>query len=268
MSEDYVGDYVREYDRRMDVLLQTFGADERALREQLMAPLRLRAGARVLETGCGTGRDTVHLASAAARVVATDLSSDMVRAGRTAIAHSAAVDRVRFCVADATSLPFATGVFDAAYHFGGLNLFRDIRQGLAEMARVVKPGGRVVAGDEGLAPWLAESEFGRILLNSNALYRFQPPLPLLPVSARDVTCRWVLNGAFYVIDFTVGEGEPFLDLDVEFPGARGGSHRTRYFGKLDGVSPALKQEIADAAARDGLSITAWLERTLRRVLDK
>ena len=266
MSKDYAGDYVRDYDRRMDILLQTFGADEQALREQLLAPLHLKPGARVLETGCGTCRDTVHLASHAARVVATDLSADMIRGGRSAIAGSDAIRRVRFSVADATALPFAAGVFDAAYHFGGLNLFRDIRQGLAEMARVVRPGGRVVAGDEGLAPWLADSEFGKILLNSNPLYRFQPPLGLLPAAARDVACRWVLNGAFYVIDFTVGEGEPFLDLDVEFPGARGGSHRTRYFGKLDGVSPDLKQQAVDAASREGLSLTAWLEKTLRRAL--
>src|SRR5687768_4035936 len=268
MGEDYVGDYVREYDRRMDVLLRTFGVDDKTLREQLMAPLHLQPGARVLETGCGTCRDTIQLAARAARVVATDLSSDMIRGGRSAMAHSSGVERVRFCVSDATALPFKAGAFDAAYHFGGLNLFPDIRQGIAEMARVVKPGGRVVVGDEGLAPWLTDSEFGRILLNSNPLYRFQPPLALLPVLAREVSCRWILNGAFYVIDFTVDEGEPFLDLDVEFPGARGGSHRTRYFGKLDGVSPALKQQIADAAARDGISITAWLERTLSRALDK
>jgi hypothetical protein len=78
----------------------------------------------------------------------------------------------------------------------------------------------------------------------------------------------VLNGAFYVIDFTVGEGEPFLDLDVEFPGWRGGSHRTRYFGKLDGVAPALKQQVVDAAARDGVPLTTWLENALRRALDR
>jgi SAM-dependent methyltransferase len=267
MGEDYIGDYVREYDRRMDVLLRTFGAGETSLREQLMAPLRLQAGARVLETGCGTCRDTLQLAARAARVVATDLSSDMIRGGRAALSEHDAVERVRFCVSDATALPFKRGIFDAAYHFGGVNLFSDIRQGIAEMARVVKPGGRVVVGDEGLAPWLTDSEFGKILLNSNPLYRFQPPVGVLPVSARDVACRWILNGAFYVIDFTVGEGEPFLDLDVEFPGARGGSHRTRYFGKLDGVSPALKDRVADAASREGTSMTAWLEKTLRRALD-
>ena len=268
MGEDYVGDYVREYDRRMDVLLRTFGADDTQLREQLMAPLGLQRGARVLETGCGTCRDTRHLAARAGRVIATDLSGDMIRGGRAAMAGGPEIDRVRFCVSDAIALPFRSGAFDAAYHFGGLNLFSNITQGIAEMARVVKPGGRVVVGDEGLAPWLADSEFGKILLNSNPLYRHQPPLGQLPVSARQVTCRWILNGAFYVIDFTVGEGEPFLDLDVEFPGARGGSHRTRYYGKLDGVAPELRQQAVDAAAREGVSLTAWLDRTLRRALQK
>lgn len=268
MSEDYVGDYVREYDQRMDVLLRTFGTDDTVLRDQLLRPLRLQPGARLLETGCGTCRDTVHLASRATRVVATDLSSDMIRAGRAVMAQSSVVERVRFCVADATALPFAAGVFDAAFHFGGLNLFSDIRQGIAEMARVVKVGGRVVVGDEGLGPWLTDSEFGKILVNSNPLYRFQAPLGLLPVAARDVACRWILNGAFYVIDFSVGEGEPFLDLDVEFPGWRGGSHRTRYFGKLDGVAPDLKQRAVDAAAREGVSLTSWIEEALRRALNK
>jgi SAM-dependent methyltransferase len=191
----------------------------------------------------------------------------MIRIGRDRLRAGGVADRVRLCVSDATALPFAAASFDAAYHFGGVNLFDNVGRGLAEMARVVKPGGRVVVGDEGVGPWLADSEFGRVLVNSNPLYRHQPPLALLPVSARDVACRWILNGAFYVIDFTVGEGEPFLDLDVEFPGWRGGSHRTRYYGKLDGVNPAIRQQVIDAAAARGLSVTAWLEEVLRKTLN-
>lgn len=264
---DYAGQRAREYDRGMEVLFQTFATDEPTVREQLTGLLGLRAGARVLETGCGTGRDTVHLAAKAGAVYATDLSADMIQAGRARLADAGlGADRVHLLVSDATRLPFADAFFDAAYHFGGINLFADIKGGIAEMARVVKPGGKVVFGDEGLAPWLAESDFGRILVNSNPLYRYQPPVAVLPVTARDVACRWIMNGAFYVIDFTVGEGEPFLDLDLPFPGWRGGSHRTRYYGKLDGVAPELRQQVVDAAGRAGLSITDWLEQTLRSAL--
>lgn len=267
MSQDYAGDRAREYDRGMDVLFRTFGLSERQVREQMVALLNLPPGARLLETGCGTCRDTEHLASAH-RVVATDRSADMIEIGRGRLARAGVAGSARLCVADATALPFAGASFDAAFHFGGINLFSDVRRGIAEMARVVKQGGKVVFGDEGVAPWLAESDFGRILANSNPLYRFQPPLALLPASARDVACRWIMNGAFYLVDFTVGDGEPFLDLDAEFPGRRGGSHRTRYFGKLDGVSPALKQQVETAAEREGLSMTAWLEKTLRDALRK
>jgi SAM-dependent methyltransferase len=257
----------REYDVGMAVLFRTFHADEAAVREQLIAPLHLTPLTRVLETGCGTGRDTAYLAARAGVVYATDLAREMIDVGRVRLAD-AGVDmgRVRLFVSDATALPFPDAFFDAAYHFGGLNLFPDVPRGIAEMARVVKPGGRVVFGDEGLGPWLEDTEFGRILVNSNPLYRHRAPIALLPFSARDVGCRWILNGAFYAIDFTVGEGEPPLDLDVPFPGWRGGSHRTRYYGKLDGVAPDLRRQAIERAAAEGLPLTEWLERALRRAL--
>lgn len=259
----------REYDRGMEVLFRTFGADEAQVRTSMIDRLGLGPGSRVLEVGCGTGRDTVHLLDRAALVYASDLSREMVDVGRVRLQDAGAdMSRVRLFLSDATALPFPDGFFDAAYHFGGLNLFPDISRGLAELARVVRPGGRVVVGDEGLGRWLIESEFGRILVNTNPLYRYDAPIDRLPACAREVSCRWILNGAFYVIDFEVGEGEPPLDLDIEFPGWRGGSHRTRYFGRLDGVAPELRQRVVDAAAREGRSLTSWLERTLKDALDR
>lgn len=263
---EYYGARARDYDHRMSVLFKTFGCDEAALREQLAGLLGLGPGARVLETGCGTGSDTVHIAPRAGQLVATDLSPDMLAICRERVARSGATTPVRFLVADAVRLPFEDAAFDAAYHFGGINQFPDIRAGIAEMARVVRPGGKVVFGDEGLAPWLGDSEFGRILSISNPLYRLQAPLADLPACARDVACRWIINGSSYVVDFTVGEGEPFLDLDVEFPGWRGGSHRTRAYGSLDGVAPELRQQAVEAAASEGVSLTKWLEKALRRAL--
>jgi SAM-dependent methyltransferase len=182
--------------------------------------------------------------------------------------QGAELGRVRLFVADAMALPFPDDYFDAAYHFGGLNLFPSIPGALAEMARVVKPGGRVVAGDEGVGAWLADTDFAKILKNSNQLYANQAPIDKIPLGARDVSVRWVLNGSFYVISFEVGDGEPELDIDVRFPGWRGGSHRTRYFGKLEGVDPVLKDAVVKAAASEGIAITDWLERALRGALAK
>lgn len=269
MSSDYYRAKADEYDHGMDVMFRTFGVDEREVREQMLALLRLTPETRLVETSCGTGRDTVRLAERVAALCATDLSPEMLAICRDRLDEAGVPrDRVRLLVSDATCLPLADASFDAAYHFGGLNEFADIPAAIQEMVRVVRPGGRVVLGDEGLGPWLLDTEFGRILVNTKSLYRHQPPLHLLPASARDVACRWIIGGAFWVVDFTVGEGEPFLDIDAEFPGWRGGSHRTRYFGRLDGVDPALRQRVVDRAAAEGLSLTRWLEKALSEKLSE
>src|SRR5439155_20037347 len=94
---------------------------------------------------------------------------------------------VEFFTGNAMTLPFPDGYFDAAFHFGGINVFSDEAKAVAEMARVVRKGGRVVYGDEGLAPWLRDTDYGRILMNSSPLYAYETPLATVPSSARDVS---------------------------------------------------------------------------------
>jgi SAM-dependent methyltransferase len=160
-------------------------------------------------------------------------------------------------------LPFPDGYFDSAFHFGGLNLFSDKRQAILEMARVVRVGGRVVVGDEGLAPWLRETEYGKILMNSSTLYAYSAPLDCVPPGARNAAVRWFLGNAYYLIDFEVGTGTPRIDLDLPINGRRGGTHRTRYYGTLEGVTPETKQLVSKAAAQSGLTIHEWLDRAVR-----
>jgi SAM-dependent methyltransferase len=242
-------------------------SEEDATRNEMIGMLRLRPGARVLEVGCGTCRDTLHLLDSGATVYASDLAREMISIGRDRLQRAGAdFAKLRLFRADVMRLPFPDGFFDAAFHFGGLNVFPDVAAALAEMTRVVKPGGRVVAGDEGVGTWLADTDFAKILKNSNPLFSHSAPLDRIPVNARDVTCRWILSGSFYLIAFDVGAGEPELDLDVQFPGARGGSHRTRYFGKLEGVSPELRDMVTKAAAAAGVPIATWLEQALRQAL--
>ena len=266
-NQEYYRTRAEEYDRGTDVMFRMLLSDEDATRNETIDMLRLHSAARVLEIGCGTCRDTARLLDRGVTVYAGDLSREMVLVGRDRLQRAGAdFSRLRLFRADAMRLPFADGFFDAAFHFGGINLFPDIAAALAEMARVVKPGGRVVAGDEGVGSWLSNTDFAKILKNSNPLFGHAAPLGAIPVNARDVTCRWILNGSFYLIAFDVGEGEPQLDLDVQFPGLRGGSHRTRYFGKLEGVSPDLRDMVGKAAAAEGVSIATWLEKKLRQAL--
>jgi len=105
-------------------------------------------GARVLDVATGTGDLALELARRVhpgGEVVGVDFAEAMLaRARLKAAAPGAAGVRPRFELGDALSLPFPADSFDAAGAGFGVRNFSDLRHGLAEMARVVRPGGRVV----------------------------------------------------------------------------------------------------------------------------
>src|SRR5919205_2617154 len=99
---------------------------------------RVGRGTRALEVATGTGDLATELASRGGDVVGSDFSEGMLARAR-AKAPGLTWER-----ADAMALPYADGEFDAATVGFGARNFSDLEQGLREMARVVKPGGRVV----------------------------------------------------------------------------------------------------------------------------
>jgi len=121
------------YDRTNTVL--SFGRD-RAWRRATQALLAPRAGERVLDLAAGTAVSTVGLARSGAIAVAADLSLGMLRAGRARA--------VPMVAADGLHLPFAAAAFDAVTISFGLRNLVDPDAGLAELARVTRPGGRLV----------------------------------------------------------------------------------------------------------------------------
>jgi demethylmenaquinone methyltransferase / 2-methoxy-6-polyprenyl-1,4-benzoquinol methylase len=106
---------------------------------------RVGPGSRVLDVATGTGDLALELARRVApggEVVGSDFSEAMLARARTK--EKPAGVEVRFEWGDALELPFADGTFDAATVGFGARNFSDLARGLAEMVRVVRPGGRVV----------------------------------------------------------------------------------------------------------------------------
>ncbi len=108
------------------------------------------SGDRVLDVATGTGDLAFALARAVGptgEVIAADFSAEMLAiAGRKAASGAAGegAASVRFEQANALLLPHANNEFDAATVGFGVRNFSDLDQGLRELARVVRPGGRVV----------------------------------------------------------------------------------------------------------------------------
>lgn len=113
--------------------VMTLGLDRR-WRRRAVGDLRLPENSLVLDVAAGTGDFTRELTRQGQRAVATDLSYGMLAAGR------GMDERVQ---ADATRLPFRTGAFDGLTCGYALRNVADLDGTFHEMARVVRPGGRV-----------------------------------------------------------------------------------------------------------------------------
>jgi len=267
-NEYSIEDAAEIHDNALRWVFMTFGVDEESIRSRLVNRLNLLPGNSVLITGAGAGNDLPFIAKllqGAGCIYAQDISKQML---------IAAVDRyydqlsdmgikVYFSASDATNLPFENNIFDAAYHFGGLNLFSDIKKGISEMNRVVKPGGKIVLSDEGVAPWFKDTELGKMLINNNPLYRYDAPLSFIPETARSVELSWELCNCFYVIEFVVSDSLPHVNIDVPHVGKRGGSIRKRYLGQLEGIDPVLKDKLYAEATKRGMSRVEYLEKLIK-----
>lgn len=123
----------RRYDVTNTVL--SLGQD-RFWRRATRQALGIGAGDRVLDLAAGTAVSTEELAASGAWCVAADFSVGMLAAGAGRSLPKVA--------GDATRLPFADGVFDAVAISFGLRNVVDHAAGLREMARVTRPGGRLM----------------------------------------------------------------------------------------------------------------------------
>ena len=257
------------YDRNLPITFDTVCQNEAEGRKGIISKLNIKKGSTVLEVGCGTGRDTLLIAEqmqGSVKLFAQDLSLAILKQCKAKFDKSDLP--VEFARANASSIPLPDDCCDSVFHFGGLNTFTDIPAALTEICRVTREGGRVVLGDESVAPWLRETLLGRVLMHNNPLYCYQPPLALLPAAARNVSVEWVFAGTFYIIVFDVSKKPLDINLDLPIPGKRGGTHRTRYMGQLEGVTLETKRLAGAACEASGKSMHDWLDAIVRSAAER
>ncbi|MEY4434088.1 MAG: hypothetical protein RIR16_128 [Actinomycetota bacterium] len=128
-------DVAPTYDLTNDLL--SFG-QSRIWRHSVKRAVAPKSGHSILDLAAGTGSSSIVFTGPNIRVVASDFSKGMLEVGKKR--HP----QLEFVFADATKLPFAAEEFDAVTISFGLRNVVDVEAALAQMFRVLKPGGRVV----------------------------------------------------------------------------------------------------------------------------
>ncbi|HKY37650.1 MAG TPA: bifunctional demethylmenaquinone methyltransferase/2-methoxy-6-polyprenyl-1,4-benzoquinol methylase UbiE [Polyangiaceae bacterium] len=122
----------------------SLGIDQ-SWRKKTVRALELRPGARVLDLATGTGDLAIMVATLhpGVAVVGVDPSAKMLEVGQKKLVEAALNERVTLSLGDAQALEFLDDSFDGSCIAFGIRNVPDRLQGLREMARVTRPGGRV-----------------------------------------------------------------------------------------------------------------------------
>lgn len=150
-----------------------------ALTRPALGMLGVGAGSSVLDVGAGPGALALELAGFGCRVSAIDVSAEMVARTRHRADTAGLGRQVETGVMDAVSLGYPDGSFDAAISAFGIVLVPDAAAALAEMARVVRPGGRVA-----VVTWTAPERYELAATIGAAIAEVWPDRPRPPLPAQ------------------------------------------------------------------------------------
>ena len=257
------------YQNFLNWLFQTFRINEASFRKKIFSDLNMSVNMNVLITSVGNGDDIINLVEMYPdlnlNIYAQDISSEMCEFTLNRLKNLGIVIK-DLNISNLSALPYKTNYFDIVFHFGGINWISNRIVALSEMVRVCKDYGRIGIVDESVGMWLRNSDFGRMMIQNNALWSAEVPLDILPTNINSVKLEFVLENCFYFLSFTKDPKFPNVDLDVRHIGPRGGSIRTRYYGKIEGVDSSLAEAVRAAARAEQMSEVDWLEKALRNAL--
>lgn len=264
-----------DYDSTLPLTFEILGCNEGFERDKLYNSLDIQPFSKVLELGAGTGRDSKNIAlrlDSNGVLVMQDISSDILKFCRDKFEIFKSRKEIDcnydFFLSNVTNIPYADNSFDRIFHFGGLNTFGNIELALKEISRVASDGALVVLGDEGIAPWLTNSRYGKVLIATNSQYANLPPLDKLPETSCNVKVQWFCSEAFYFISYEVQKNpRSDLNFDVEIPGIRGGTPHKRADGILEGIAPHLKDSIYRRALEEKIPRVDLIEKVFSKYLE-
>jgi ubiquinone/menaquinone biosynthesis C-methylase UbiE len=232
-------DFVALYETVFEPFTQQFAC-------AAVSTLSLAPGLSVLDVGAGGGGAALAMTERGLRVTAIDASVRMVdRIATRASERGVTIDAQ---VMDGQALQFADASFDAALSVLGVILFPDAERGLAEMRRVVRPGGRVA-----VVTWTQPHNYELATELRAAIQEVWPEQP--PAASLPAQLRYREEADFRALFRAAGLSEPMIapvTARLEAPSARWLSERIDFapgmaamMAGLGERAPAVRQRFAD-----------------------
>jgi len=122
----------------------SFGIDVK-WRKKILKMVALKNPDTILDIATGTGDLAILLANTnAKKIIGLDISEGMLEVGKQKIAHKNLTDKIEMVLGDSEKIPYEDNSFDVVTVAFGIRNFEDLEKGLAEILRVLKPGGLFV----------------------------------------------------------------------------------------------------------------------------